>query len=199
MSETEMQATDKSIYKYTVTLEGVGGEYACIPITAEQATYWSKQGDRALAAHISLKGWEDESVPSEFQLEDFRDQDFLCGVDPDEGVKLIVDDEGGECCLELTSDDEDFGEMLHFSREMGPVDGPPKSPVVMYRSVLKGADVYEVTTNEPFNPALLTFDCAEVSRWGDVIHSIKYEGGEIECIDKVDREKQDPIAVLLEP
>lgn len=197
MSEPDKNEADsKEVYKYTISLEGIGGDFACIPLTEEQARYWGEQGDLALAAHISLRGDEDKDVPTEFHLPDFRDEDWITGVDP--GATLRVEDEDGDCCLELSPDDEEFQEKLNFSRELGPFDGPPSQPVAMYRTVLKGADVYEVTTKEPFDPARLSFDCVEVSRWGDVIQSIKYEGGEVEFIDGVDREKQDPLALLIQ-
>jgi hypothetical protein len=198
MSGIESEAQTASVYRYTVSLEGIGGDFASIPLTDEQAQYWAQRGDDALAAHLSLGGDEDDSVPEECQLGDFRVREWLCGVDPDEGVTLTVQHEDGEYCLELSSDDDDFREKMHFSREVGPFDGPPDRSTVMYRSFLKGADVYELTTDKPFDPSRLTLDCAEVSQWGDVIHSVRYDGGEVEYIDGVDREKREPKAVLLQ-
>ncbi len=197
MSVTENNEADsKAVYKYTVAIEGFGGDYACIPLTAEQADYWGKQGDLALAAHISIRGDEDEGVPSEFQLPDFRDEDWITGIDPDASVKLTVQEENGDYCFEKTSDDDDFHEILRFSHEIGPCNGAPEQPVAMYRTYLKGADVYEVTTSQPFNSDRLILVCAEVAGCGDVISTIEYETGEIEFVDGVDREKQPPVAFL---
>jgi len=199
MSETKKQATNsETVHKYTVAIKGNGGEFACIPLTAEQVDYWGERGDLALAAHISLRDNEDEDVPSEFQLPDFREQDWITGVGRD--ATLTVEDEEGVFRLEMSPDDEDFQEKLNFpqfSRKMGYLDGPSEQPVAMYRTVAQGADVYEVTTSQPFDLARLSFDCVDVSQWGDVISNIGYEGGQVELIDLCDLEYDDPLAVLL--
>ena len=183
-------------HKYSVMLKGYGGEYSCVPLTAEQAAYWRKKGDDKLAAHLSFKGEEGDGIPAKYQLPDYREQgqDFVVGLDLDAGVELTVEDENR---LKLNSDDEDFTERQNFSREIGPFGGPPEEPVAMYRTVLKGANLYNFTTNKPLDPTLLTLDCAEISRWGDVIISVTYDGEEAELFDPMDREMQDPVAELL--
>lgn len=190
------EAKSEGANEYTATLTGFGGEYACIPITAQQATYWADQGNDALAAHLSLRGQEDQNVPAEYQLPDFREAHFLSGIDPDAGAQLMVEGLGG-LCLQLESDDEDFYEKLHFSREVGPIDGRPEEPTVMYRTFLKGSDVYRIRTEKPFDQDALRFDCAEVAQCGDVISSIVYDDGEVEFLSGADREKQEPAAILL--
>lgn len=187
-------------YKYTISLQGYGGEYACIPLTEAQAAYWSAQGNAALAAHLALQGEEDEGVPDEYQLPDYREQgrNFVIGMNPENPVELMVEDEEGNLCFEWAGDGDISDEIFNYTQEVGPVGEVPDQPVAMYRTFLKGADIYEVTTNEPFDAARLKLECAEVARFGDVIFSISYEGGDVSGVECADRETDDPVAELLE-
>lgn len=194
-----MTADTTESYSYSVTVQGIGGEFACVPLTPDHAEYWKDKGNEALATHLTLKGEDDQNVPAAFQLPDYREQapNYAVGVDLQSGVKVTVQDEEGNVCLELGEDDEGFQERLTEYREIGPFDGPPASPVAMFRTVLKGADIYKITSGQPFDPALFAFSCAEISRFGDAIISVTYNGKEAEFIEGMDREKQDPIAELV--
>ena len=187
--------TDK-LYTYNIVIRGYGGEDSCVPLTDEQAAYWKDRGEEALSAHLCLRGEEDEDVPTEHQLPDYRDSEYP-GVDPDGEISVTIEDLASDFSIEFKGDNEEFRERFHFALEIGPVGQAPDQPVVMFQTVLKGSNVYQISTKKPFDLSLLTFNCAEVARLGDIIFSVSYNGEDAEYIDGMDQEKQNPIAILL--
>lgn len=163
--------TTNQTYRYTITINGEGGELAFIPLNSAQLEFWMSEGDEALARHLSVGN--DEGIPPEMCLGTYYDhQGCSSGIELDRAPVLTIEEAGGRSILQATLSEKNAGDVLEVKRTtISPEEG------VFFRTFEKGALTYFIETNTTFDVSKLKL-LATSTPEGKLLSGMMYDGQE---------------------
>jgi len=179
-------ASATTIFKFTIRIDGPGGEFVIGTIPRSVRDYWAGISRTELALHlIDGHGQVDmrldgTQIDAGFTTGDWYENDDIVHVDgielsTDTSISLISDE--AEDPIEFEKDSQEFKACLIYTKTKY---RPIGKNYLIARTYDANDYLYHVESNEPFSLDKLKL---EITHWNEhaVISAVSYDGTEIEC------------------
>lgn len=166
--------------RYTVTIEGEGGEFSFLTLSPACFAYWKQRGNAALQRYLMAEDDGGLAVPMECVLGRYYDTDQAgYGIDLDTDYRIAVEDESGAVCFQ--SEDAISDELIDFRRNINDLQLG-----VYYRTFEKMSMTYAIVTDEAFNSSDLKIIGIGTPR-AELVNACEYKGQDLVQLDSAEK------------